>query len=39
MGFSRVFQIHNFLGLFLGTIIGYFVGAMPGLTQCRKLNL
>lgn len=39
MGFSNVFQLQNLLGLFLGTIMGYFVGAMPGLTPSIGIAL
>ncbi|CEP67001.1 Protein of unknown function DUF112,transmembrane [Moorella glycerini] len=39
MGISLVFQPTNFLAILAGTIVGYFVGAMPGLTPTIGIAL
>lgn len=38
-GFSEVFHLYHFLGLLGGIIIGYFIGAMPGLTPSIGIAL
>lgn len=38
-GFSHVFQGANLLALMLGTVVGYFVGPMPGLTPSIGIAL
>lgn len=39
LGLSKVFEYPNFLSLLAGTVIGYFVGAMPGLTPSIGIAL
>lgn len=39
MGFDVVFQPENFLALVIGAVVGYFIGAMPGLTPTIGIAL
>ncbi len=39
LGFSTIFQPDNLIMIFLGTIVGYFIGAMPGLTPSIGIAL
>jgi putative tricarboxylic transport membrane protein len=39
VGFGEIFTLINFLGLLAGITIGYFIGAMPGLTPSIGIAL
>ncbi|MEL7568697.1 MAG: tripartite tricarboxylate transporter permease [Dehalobacterium sp.] len=39
MGFACVFQVQSLIGLMIGTVMGYFVGSMPGLTPSIGIAL
>lgn len=39
MGFANVFEFNNLMMIILGTLVGYFIGAMPGLTPSIGIAL
>jgi len=39
LGFGLIFSVNNILAMFAGAVIGYFIGAMPGLTPSIGIAL